>query len=177
NVVSTNAGAFLNLSSVSVPSTTMLGGSSQQATALASYANVSNVPFNSQVTNWVSSNPGVATVNGSGLVTAVGAGTTTISATARGSTANSALITVSSVQPTLTQDLVPVTKFVGSPAVLTFGALGGNLHYYWYRNSTLLPSQTNSTLNIAGVALGDDANYSVTASNAVGTVSSSTVHL
>jgi autotransporter-associated beta strand protein len=86
-------------------------------------------------------------------------------------------LVVSGAHPTMTQDLVPVTKFVGSPAVLTFGALGGNLHYYWYRNSVLLPGQTNTTLNFAAVALSDDANYSVTASNAVGTVSSSTVHL
>jgi len=86
-------------------------------------------------------------------------------------------LVVAGGQPTMTQDLVPVTKFVGSPAVLTFGAFGGNLHYYWYRNSTLLTSQTNTTLNFAGVALSDDANYYVTASNAVGTVTSSTVHL
>jgi autotransporter-associated beta strand protein len=94
DVVNTNPGAFLNLSSVSVPST-MLVGSSRQATALATFANVANVVFNSQVTNWVSSSPSVATVDGSGLVTAVGAGTTTISATAQGSTATSALISVS----------------------------------------------------------------------------------
>jgi autotransporter-associated beta strand protein len=94
DVVNTNPGAFLNLSSVSVPSTMLVGGS-RQATALATFANVANVVFNSQVTNWVSSSPSVATVDGSGLVTAVGAGTTTISATAQGSTATSALISVS----------------------------------------------------------------------------------
>ena len=177
NSVSTNAGgAFIGLTSVSV-NTTMVGNSSQQATALAAFANATN-GINSVVTNWVSSNPSVLTVNSNGLVQSVSPiGSATISATAYGSTVTSALISATSSQPTISQDLVPVTKFVGSPAVLTFGALGGNLHYYWYRNTLLLPSQTNTTLNFAAVALGDDANYSVTASNAVSTVTSSTVHL
>src|ERR1019366_5832743 len=144
NVVNSNPGAFLNLSSVSVPNATMAVGANEQATALATFANVANVPLNGQVTNWVSSNPSVLTVNAHGLVQSVGPlGSATISATAFGSTA-SVLISVSSqVQPTITQDLVPATKFVGSPAVLTFGANGGSLHYYWYRNSTILTSQTN----------------------------------
>jgi ABC-type sugar transport system substrate-binding protein len=75
---------------------------SQQATALGSLANAANVPFNSQVTNWISSNPGVATVSGTGLVTAVGAGSATIHATAFGSIA-SVGITVSPVTLQITR--------------------------------------------------------------------------
>ena len=176
DVVNTNAGALVSVA-VNVANTTIAGNSSEQATALASFANATNVPFNSQVTNWVSSNPGVITVSGAGLVQSVGpVGSATISATAFGKT-GSVVISVSTSQPVITQDLLPVTKFTGSPTVLTVAASGGNLNYYWYRNSVLLPGQTSATLSLAAVALSDAANYYVTVSNAVGAATSSTVAL
>jgi hypothetical protein len=102
NVVTTNAGgAFLGLTSVSVPNASMLINVSQQATALGSLANAANVPFNSQVTNWFSGNPAVATVSATGLITAVSPGSASISATAFGSTA-SVGITVSPVKLQIT---------------------------------------------------------------------------
>jgi hypothetical protein len=45
-------------------------------------------------TNWISGNPGVLSVSSSGLITGVGAGTTTVSATVGGVTATSGSITV-----------------------------------------------------------------------------------
>ena len=115
NSVSTNAGgAFIGLTSVSVPNTTMLINVSQQATALGSLANAANVPFNSQVTNWFSSNPGVATVSGTGLITAVSPGSASISATAFGSTA-SVGITVSpaTIQFTHSGSVLNLTWSIG----------------------------------------------------------------
>ena len=53
-----------------------------------------NLLATSDATNWVSSNPGVLTVNSSGLITGVGVGTATVSATVAGVTATSGGITV-----------------------------------------------------------------------------------
>jgi uncharacterized protein YjdB len=53
-----------------------------------------DLPATSDVTNWVSSNPGVLTVNSSGLITGVGVGSATVSATIGGVTATSGTITV-----------------------------------------------------------------------------------
>jgi len=52
------------------------------------------LPANGNVTNWVSSNPSVLTVNSSGLITGVGVGSATVSATLGGVTATSGGITV-----------------------------------------------------------------------------------
>lgn len=63
---------------------------------------------------WSSSNPAAATVNASGLVTAVANGTTNITATASGVPSTSVAVTVAQV---------PVAVAV-TPATLAFGALG-----------------------------------------------------
>jgi len=75
-------------------------GNHQQLTATArdaSSAVLSGVPF-----TWTSSNQAVATVNGSGLVTAVSLGTTTVTATAAGGASGSILVTVSLVANSVT---------------------------------------------------------------------------
>ena len=53
-----------------------------------------DLPATGNVTNWVSSNPAVLTVNSSGLITGVGVGSATVSATVGGITATSGSITV-----------------------------------------------------------------------------------
>jgi uncharacterized protein YjdB len=53
-----------------------------------------NLQATADATNWVSGNPSVLTVNSSGLITGVGVGTTTVSATINGVTATSGSITV-----------------------------------------------------------------------------------
>ena len=58
---------------------TNLVGATQQFTATGTYSDSSTQNITSQVT-WTSSSTGVATINASGLATAVSAGTTTISA-------------------------------------------------------------------------------------------------
>jgi len=79
--------------------TSMITSQIQQASAVSTFLQVSSVPVTAAVTNWTSSNPGVLTVNGSGVITAVGAGSATISATAGGVTGTSASIAVG--KPTL----------------------------------------------------------------------------
>jgi len=176
NSVNTNPGAFLGLSSISVGNTTMVGGTSQQGTALANFANISNVPFNSQVTNWVSSNTNVVTVNASGLITAVGSGTSSVSATALGSTTN-VTISVLAVQPTISQQPVAQTRFVGGSAQFSVVAAGGQLTYQWQKNGTAIPNATNNPLNLVGLVSGDAADYRVVVTNSAGSVTSSIAHL
>ena len=79
--------------------TSMLTSQIQQASVVADFLQVSGVPVTDDVTNWSSSNPGVLTVNGNGVITAVGPGNAKISATVAGVTGTSATITVG--EPTI----------------------------------------------------------------------------
>jgi len=63
---------------------------------------------------WNSSNTGVATVSGTGLVTAVGNGTTNITASSSGITSPAVVVTVAQVVNTVT----------ATPAAVAFGAIG-----------------------------------------------------
>jgi Bacterial Ig-like domain (group 2) len=75
----------------STPTITGLGTTQQlTATGYAGGTPVPGVAF-----SWSSSNPAVATVSATGLVTAVGAGTATITATAPGGASAGTLVTVS----------------------------------------------------------------------------------
>ncbi len=80
------------VSSVSVtPSPASLQtGDSQQFTATAKYSNGTTSSVSSSAT-WKSSNPSVASIDSSGLATALGAGSTTITATYSGVSGSSAL--------------------------------------------------------------------------------------
>jgi hypothetical protein len=176
NSVNTNAGAFLNLASISVANTTMVGGTSQQGTALANFANVSGVPFNTVVTNWTSSNTNVATVNATGLISAIGQGTTSVRATALGSTA-SVTITVLAVQPTISQQPAPQTRFLGGSAQFTVVASGGQLTYQWLKTGSPVANATNSQFALAGLVSGDAADYTVKITNSAGSITSSIAHL
>ena len=97
--------------SVSPTSATINEGQTQQLTATVLPANASD-----KTVSWSSSNTGVATVNQSGLVSAVSAGTATITATTNsgGLTASSA-ITIQSVT-------VPVTGVTCTPTSITIQA-------------------------------------------------------
>jgi hypothetical protein len=79
--------------------TSMLTSQMQQASVVADFLQVSGVPVTDDVTNWSSSNLGVLTVNGNGVITAVGPGNAKISATVAGVTGTSATITVG--EPTI----------------------------------------------------------------------------
>jgi uncharacterized protein (TIGR03437 family) len=65
---------------------------------------------------WRSSNPGVATIDGNGLATAIAPGTTSITATARGMESNSAIITVATPTPTPTPIPTPTPTPTPSPS-------------------------------------------------------------
>ena len=85
-------------------------GQTVQLTATPKDANGN--PLTGRVVTWTSSNTGAATVNGSGLVSAVGAGTTTIIATSEGQSGTA----------TITVSLVPVATVTVTPAAPSVSA-------------------------------------------------------
>ena len=80
---------------LSTPTTPMVVGETQQLSAVTRDAN-GNV-LSGRLVNWSSSNAAVLTVSNSGLVTAAGQGTATITATSESVSATTPLITVNAV--------------------------------------------------------------------------------
>src|ERR1700722_2435700 len=85
--------------SVLVPTTNMVQGLSQSAAAVGNFMQASGLTVTGAVTNWTSSNTNVLTVSSSALITAVGTGTATISATLAGITGISSSINVAPFIP------------------------------------------------------------------------------
>lgn len=96
--------------SVTPTSSTLVTGATATLTAITYDANGN--PLTGRTVAWSSTAPGIATVSGSGVVTAVAPGTATITATSGGKT-GSATITVTAPAP------VPVASVVVSPATAT----------------------------------------------------------
>ncbi len=63
---------------VTVTNATLVGEETEPATAVANFQGVSGVTVTGAVTNWTSSNTNILTVNSTGLITAVGAGSATM---------------------------------------------------------------------------------------------------
>src|SRR5579884_202818 len=78
---------------IQVPNTTLTNGT-EQASVTANFSQLTNVSVTAFATNWSSSSSNVLTVSTTGLITAVGPGTATISAVVNGVTGTSAPITV-----------------------------------------------------------------------------------
>jgi uncharacterized protein YjdB len=95
--------------SVSPTSSNLQIGGTAQLSAVT--RDVNNNVLTGRVVTWASANAGIASVNGSGLVTAVSAGTTQITATSEGKTSSAATITVSAAAP------VPVASVSVSPTL------------------------------------------------------------
>lgn len=99
--------------------------------------------------NWTSSNPAVASVSGTGLVTAVGNGTASITATAQSTT-------VTSTPLALTVDQLGVELRV-TPAQVDFGALGSTRQLVGSLRDSLgnaLPTAPTVTWSLGGAAAG-----------------------
>ena len=164
---------------VSVTNDTMIQGQSQFATAIGNFVNASGISITSMVTNWSSSNPSVLTVSSNGLVTAVGTGSATISATFNGTTGISATISVPSSPPIITQEPAASDTFLqGATLTASVSNIGTTPFVYrWYFNSGTTPIYTSSspTLTIPNVQPGNAGTYSVVISNVAGTVTSSSL--
>jgi len=106
---------------VTAPGTVTMTGTIQAAVNVTiAAAGSTSLLATSDATNWVSGNTNVLTVNSSGLITGVGPGTTTISATVNGLTGTSSSITVSSFS------LINRYSFV-SDATDSIGGMNGTL--------------------------------------------------
>lgn len=146
----------------------MLGAGTQQATVVGNFLQVTNVTVTGAATNWVSSDTNVLTVSSSGLVMAVNGGSATVSAMVNGVSATSAVITVATTKPFLTQLPANLTLAVSDTAVFTVSALGGNLSFQWSYNSIPISGATNSTLTLANIGFTNAGTYSVTVTNSLG---------
>ena len=91
-----------------------------------------------------------------------------IASNACGSATNSAMLTVdlpvTVVTPPADQTVCP-----GDTAVFTVVATGDNLGFQWYRDTTVLAGQTNSTLVLANPSAAEAGTYRVVVSGACGT--------
>jgi hypothetical protein len=127
----------LNTISVSPAGQTIVTGATLQMTALGNYSNLSVQNVSSQAT-WSSSSSSIATVNSSGLVTALRPGNTTISATLNGVTGSA----------TLTVQLGPLNIVTASlpgglqnlPYAAAVAATGGIAPYTWTISGGTLPA-------------------------------------
>jgi hypothetical protein len=116
---------------------TISTGATQSFTATGTYSNGSTQNLTSQVA-WTSSSTSVATINSTGLATAVNAGSTTISATL-GSVTNSTMLTVQQTPLTITTPSLPD----GDPNeayTATLTASGALTPYTWSIDSGALPT-------------------------------------
>ena len=164
---------------VSVTNSTMVQGFSQPASATGNFVQASGVNVTGSITNWTSSNTNVLTVSASGLVTAVGTGSATISGTLNGTTGTSASISVPNSPPIITQQPSPSDTFLqGATLTATVGNVGTSPFVYrWFFNNGATPISTSSspTLSIPNVQLGNAGTYTVVVSNVSGSVTSSGV--
>ncbi|HLH07365.1 MAG TPA: DUF4082 domain-containing protein [Terriglobales bacterium] len=114
--------------SVSPTNPTMGVGTSQQFTATGIYSDGSELNITNQVT-WSSSNASVATINASGVASALSGGTSTITATQ--SSLNSATTLTTKVLPlTISSSSLP-TATASLPYSATLSASGGIPSYNW----------------------------------------------
>ncbi len=105
--------------SVVVTNTTMAVGQTQQAAVTENLLQVSNYPATASATNWTSSKPSVLSVSSNGLITAIGAGNATISATVHGVTGTSSSLIVSPLPP-------PIAYYPLDGDVLDYSGNGNN---------------------------------------------------
>jgi len=131
---------------------------------------------NSNGGTWSSSNTAVATVNSSGVVTAVTAGTATITNTYTallgflfGTTTTTTAITVMGVPTSVSATASPNPICVGSNLTLT-GAATGAISYAWTApGGTAVASATSESTSITSVTAANAGVYTLSATNVCGT--------
>ena len=129
-------------------------GTTQQFTATGYYSNGSTTP-NMSVT-WGSSTPAVATIDATGVATAVASGTTTITATAFGITATSATLNVNQLT---TIAVTPTTATVAIGATVPFTAKGTFKNADGTTSSSDITAEVTWNSGTPAVATIDDYRY------------------
>ncbi|MBD0254694.1 MAG: Ig-like domain-containing protein, partial [Cytophagales bacterium] len=165
--------------SLSPASVDLTVGSTRQLTATVSPANATN-----KNVSWSSSNPSVATVNATGLVTAVASGSATITVTTQdGSFAATTAVTVPEVvvpdtqAPTAPANLV-ASAITATGFTLTWAASTDNVGvtaYKVYRNDVLVATTPNTTAGLTGLSPQTAYAVKVSAEDAAGNTATSGV--
>jgi gliding motility-associated-like protein len=129
---------------------------------------------------WSTSNPAVATVDVTGLVTGVGPGTATISYAV--SSANCAPviatmnITVNATTAIVTQPVSTIAQCAGTATGISVAATGTALSYQWYQNGNAINGATGSSYTNNSLAVTDAGNYTVVVTGTCGnTISNASV--
>lgn len=162
--------------SIIVSNSTMVAESTQQASVVIQIAQTgtNELVATADVTNWTSSNPSVVEVSSNGLLTAVGGGTATISATVDGYTASTS-ITVPFAAPTITQQPPSSANILAGGTLHLMVANQGEepYTYLWYFDgSQPISGATSSELVVPNVQAANAGSYTVVISNAYGSVTS-----
>ena len=104
-----------------------------------------------------------------------------VSNTSGSVTSSPVALTVSDGQvepsPVITAQPPSQTITVNSPITFSVAATGSGLSYQWFKNGTLITGATGATYTIASAQISDSANYTVTVSNAGGSVTSNPASL
>lgn len=129
-----------------VLATNMAAGTVQQARALVNFSGVNNVNLTSLATNWTSSNPSVAKVDSRGVITAVGAGSTTIAATY--GTVGSVTINVAAAVPPVLAHRYSFTADATDSVGGANGTISGTAHVA--AGKVVLDGVTNSYVSLPG---------------------------
>jgi len=161
--------------SVTVTNTSMIGAQTQPATVVGNFANASGLTVTPFAINWISSNPGVLTVDSTGLITAKSGGNATVSATVNGVSATSATINVSDTAPVVLQGFGNPFVVVGDTVQISVVAIGGGLSYQWSFGSSQITGATNASLTLTNVAYTNGGTYNVLVSNNLGSTNTSGV--
>jgi uncharacterized protein YjdB len=161
--------------------TTMTGGQTQQATVTGNFVNASGIDVTAGVTNWTSSNKSALTVSSSGLISAVGTGSSTISAVVNGVTATLS-ISVPNSKPFITMEPPAAETLVAGATLDISVAANGTMPftYYWFTNNSTVPLSVSAspTLKVVGVQMAANGNnYTCVVSNQYGTTASTATAL
>jgi parallel beta-helix repeat protein len=150
---------FVPVASVTVTPASATLGIGQTVQLTATPKDASGNPLSGRVITWASSNTAVATVSGTGLVTAIGAGSATVTATAEGQSGSSSITAI--IVPVASVSVAPATATVqvgltvlltATPKDASGNPLAGRV-ITWASSNTAVAAVSASGL-VTGVAVG-----------------------
>jgi hypothetical protein len=151
-------------------SPSITAGSTQQFKATGSYSDGSTKDLTSAA-NWLSATQSVATINVSGLATAVAAGTTSISASSAGITGTTPLTVT--VVPLVSIAVTPATATIAPNSQQQFTATGtyADASTKNITSSVTWSASAGASINPAGLAIGTTPGATSTITATLGTIS------
>lgn len=170
----TAAAATVTAISVGPATASANAGATQQFSVTATYSDGTTGTLTTGIT-WSSSNTAVATINASGLATAVGAGSTTITASANGLSAQAALTVNASTKTLSSIAVTPPTVSIAAGAAQQFtatatysdGSTASVTSSATWASSNTAAATVNGSGLATGVAIGT-ANITATVSGVMG---------